>query len=229
MSDQLLQFIDHAREKGLDHATIRQVLVSAGWRERDVAEAMCSRELEMPIPRPAGLAPATARPTRRKGSIWPERARDGFLHLLTFGSLYAWATSLVLLYFVCINFAFPDPAFRLSHSQLVELLSVMRAEIAVLIVAFPVFLLVWQFLLRSIRRHPEKAHSGIRRWLGYLALFVGGITLAGDAMTLIYFLLEGQLTTRFLLKAGVLFLIAGGLVTYLGWTLRSESQQEVVS
>ncbi len=45
-------------------------------------------------------------------------------------------------------------------------------------------------------------------------------------MTLIYYLLEGQLTDRLLLKAAVLFLIAGSLVLYLALTLRSETQTE---
>ena len=45
-------------------------------------------------------------------------------------------------------------------------------------------------------------------------------------MTLIYYLLEGQLTARFVLKAAVLFLIAGSLVLYLAYTLRSEAKTE---
>ena len=47
-------------------------------------------------------------------------------------------------------------------------------------------------------------------------------------MTLIYFLLEGQLTLRLLLKTAVLFLIAGSLVLYLAFTLRSEMKTEGV-
>ena len=50
MNESLIQFVDHAREKGMDHATIRQLLVSAGWKDKDVAEVFCSRDLELPIP-----------------------------------------------------------------------------------------------------------------------------------------------------------------------------------
>ena len=151
------------------------------------------------------------------------KARDACLHLLTYGSLYTWSTSLILLVFTYINFAFPDPAWRTSYRQVQELLSIVRAQLAIVIVAFPIFLLAWNYLLREVRRHPETAKGVLRRWLGYLSLFVGAITLSGDAMTLIYFLLEGQLTVRFLLKAAALFLIAGGLVGYLAYTLRSET------
>jgi len=226
MDEKLLRFVDHARNKGMDHATIRQLLLSAGWKEKDVAEVFCTRDLELPIPEPPRVAPAPARGVRRTGSIWPRRARDGFLHLLAFGSLYTWATSLIVLFFICINFAFPDPAWRMSQATLVETLSIIRIQLAVVTVSFPVFLVTWHFLLREVRRDPEKAKGGIRRWLGYLSLFVGGITLAADAMTLIYLLLEGQLTVRLVLQAAVLFLIAGGLVGYLALTLRGEAQTE---
>ncbi len=226
MNENLIRFVDHAREKGMDHATIRQVLLSAGWKEKDVAEVFCTRDLELPIPEPVGVGSARARGPRRTGSLWPRRARDAFLHLLTYGALYTWATSLILLLFTYINFAFPDPAWRTSQAALEETQSIIRAELAVMIVSFPVFLVLWHFLLREVRRHPEKAKGAIRRWLGYVTLFVGAITLSGDAMTLIYFLLEGQLTVRLLLKTAVLFLIAGSLVLYLAFTLRSEAKTE---
>ena len=224
MDETLLRFVDHAREKGMDHATIRQLLVSAGWKDRDVAEVFCARDLELPIPRPAAVASVRAR--RRPESVWPRRARDAFFHLVAFGALHTWATSLILLFFTYINFAFPDPAWRTSYTQLVQILSILRAQLAIVIVAFPVFLVLWHFLLREVRRDPEKARGGMRRWLGYLSIFVGALTLSGDVITLIYYLLEGQLTTRLLLKAAVLFVIAGSLVLYLALTLRSETQAE---
>jgi hypothetical protein len=86
--------------------------------------------------------------------------------------------------------------------------------------------MLWHFLLREVRRHPEKAKGAIRRWLGYLSLFVGAVTLSANVTTLIYYLLEGQLTVRFLLKVTALFLIAGSLVLYLAFTLRSETETE---
>jgi len=210
MNEKLSQFVDHSRDKGLDHATIRQVLLSAGWREKDIAEVFCARDLELPIPEPTGVG----------------TARDAFFHLLTFTTLYTWATSLILLFITYIDFAFPDPASRTSYYALEAALSSIRASLAALIVSFPIFLILWHYLLREVRRHPEKAKGAIRRWLGYLSLFVGAVTLSADAITFIYYLFEGQLTVRFLLKVTVLFLIAGSLVYYLAFTLRSETETE---
>ena len=225
MDEKLIRFVDHAREQRMDYATIRQLLVSAGWKDADVAEVFCARDLELPIPKPT--ARSSVRTQGRSGSVWPRRARDAFFHLLTFGALYTWATSLILLFFTYINFLFPDPAWRTSNAQLVQILSNIRAQLAIVIVAFPIFLVLWHFLLREVRRDPEKARGAIRRWLVYMSIFVGALTLAGDAITLIYYLLEGQLTLRLLLKAAVLFLIAGSLVLYLVLTVRSETQAEV--
>jgi hypothetical protein len=210
MKEKLRQFVGHARDKGMEYPTIRHVLLSVGWKEKDIAEVFCARDLELAIPEPAGV-----------GS-----ARDAFFHLLTFAALYTWATSLILLLMTYIDFAFPDPAWQTSYQALEAALSSIRASLAALIVSFPIFLILWHFLLREVQRHPEKAKGAIRRWLGYLSLFVGVVTLSTDTITFVYYLFEGQLTIRFLLKVSVLFLIAGSLVYYLGFTLRSESETE---
>lgn len=224
MDEKLIQFVDHAIKQGMDHATIRQLLLSAGWKDKDIADVFCTRDLELPIPEPPRVGLAPARSQRRPGV--QRKARDAFLHLLTFGSLYIWSTSVILLLLAYVDFAFPDPAWRTSYSQLQGILSIMRFQLAIVIVAFPIYLIMWNFLLREVRRHPETGKGVLRRWLGNLSLFIGAITLSGDVMTLIYFLLEGQLTVRFVLKAAVLFVIAGGLVGYLALTLRSEARAE---
>jgi hypothetical protein len=109
-----------------------------------------------------------------------------------------------------------------------ELMSIIRLQLSFVIVSFPLFLVLWHYLLREVQRDAEKGRGAIRRWLGYLAIFVGALTLSGDVMTLIFFTFEGQLTTRLLLKTSVLFVIAGGLVGYLALTLRSEMKTETV-
>ena len=224
MDEKLIQFVDHARDKGMDYATIRQLLLSAGWKEKAVAEVFCTLNLEVPIPNPP--ARASVGPRSRPESVWPRRAREAFFHLLTFGALYACVTSLIVLFFTYLDFAFPDPAWRTSYAQLVEAMSIIRAQIAILIVSFPVFLILWHFLLREVRRDSDKAKGAIRRWLVYLTIFVGALSLSGDVMILIFSLLEGQLTVRLLLKSVVLFLIAGSLVLYFAFTLRSETKTE---
>ena len=83
---------------------------------------------------------------------------------------------------------------------------------------------MWWFLLREIRKFPEKAKSGVRRWLSFLSMFVGAVIILADVITVVYYLVEGDLTIRFLLKVGVLFLITGALFVYLAPTLRWEGE-----
>ncbi len=208
MDENLSTFVDHARQKGMDHATIITLLRSSGWKEREIAEVVAARELGMPVPERAGI-----------GS-----ARDAFFHLLAFTALYAWAISLTFLLFTYIEVAFPDPATRPSSYAIEEALSNIRVSLAALIVSYPLFLLVWWFLLREIRKFPEKAKSGVRRWLSFLSMFVGAVIILADVITVVYYLVEGDLTIRFLLKVGVLFLITGALFVYLALTLRWEGE-----
>lgn len=208
MHDDLTRFIDHARQKGMDHATIIELLRSFGWKDKEIAAAVAKRELDVPIPERSGI-----------GS-----ARDAFFHLLAFTALYAWAVSLVLLLFAYIDFALPDPAIRMSGYAIDAALSSMRVSLATLIVAYPLFVVVWGFLLREVRASPERAKSGVRRWLTSLSLFVGAVIIMADVITVVYRLVEGDLTTRFLLKVVVLLVVTGALFTYLAMTLRSESE-----
>ena len=205
METALTKFIAHARQKGMDHATIRLLLLSEGWKEKDIAEAMTAESLDMPVPMPVD----------RGG------AREAFFHLLTFASLYTSVISLIILFFSYINRLFPDPALERYMTNPGDL-SAIRWSMAAIIVTFPLFFWVSRFLLREMRQKPEKAWSSIRRWLTYLTLFFAALTLIGDVITLIFRLLEGELSTRFLLKVLVIFVIAGLTFAYYFLSLRSK-------
>lgn len=208
MDERLTKFVDQARQRGLDHAAIFLLLRSSGWKERQIADALAARDVALPIPERAGM-----------GS-----ARDAFLHLVAFTALYASAISLILLLFAYIGFWFPDPEMRTSTYAVEAALSGIRAEIATLIVSYPLFLLVWTCLLREIRQTPEKAKGGVRRWLSFLSLFAGAVTIMTDVICVVYYLVEGDLTVHFLLKVLALLVITGAIFLYLLLVLRSESE-----
>src|SRR6476620_5915505 len=135
MHDSLSQFIEHARHQGMDHATIFLLLRSAGWKDQEIAAAIAARELAMPVPERAGV-----------GSAW-----DAFAHLLAFTALFSWTISLILLFFSYIEIAFPDPA-RPTPTYAVEAgLASVRVGLAALIISYPLFVLIWWFLLREVR------------------------------------------------------------------------------
>lgn len=204
MNRELTAFIEHARQKGMDHATIRLLLLSAGWKEKEIVQALAETTLEMPIPAP----PDTG------------GARDAAFHLLTFTAFYTLVIGVVMLLFRYINHLFPDPAMgEVGRAERWDLSSI-RWSLALVIVAFPTFLGLTRFLLREMRAHPERSWSGVRRWLTYLTLVVASVVLGGDMITLVFRLLEGELSTRFLLKVVVVLLVAGLSFAYYLLSLR---------
>lgn len=203
MDQRINSFVAHAREKGMDHATIRMLLLSSGWKEKDIAEALTAESLDMPVPVP------------------PDRggAREAFLHLVAFASLYTTVISLVILFFMYINRLFPDLALE-RYPQDVYQNSGIRWSLAAIIVTYPLFMLISRKLLMEMKDTPEKAYSLVRRWLTYLTLFVAAMALAGDIITLIFRLLEGELSVRFLLKVAIVFVLSGMVFSYYFLTLR---------
>jgi hypothetical protein len=152
---------------------------------------MTKEALEMPVPMPPDAG----------------GARDAFLHLLMFVSLFTTAISSIALMFQYINRWFPDAAFE--DPYYLDDNSGIRWSIASLIVAFPLFLWISRILHREMEQHVEKAASAIRRWLTYLTLFIAAATLMGDVITLVFYLLNGEITLRFLLKVLVILYVAG--------------------
>jgi hypothetical protein len=202
VSAELAAFIEHARQKGMDHATIRLLLLAAGWKEKDVIEALARTSLDLPIPPP------------------PDRggAREAFFLLLTFAALYAAVIAAVALLFACINRLLPDAAM-LERSGPWELTQI-RWSLAFLIVSFPGFAWLTRLTLRELREHPERSWSGTRRWLTYLTMFLASIALGGDVITLVFRLLEGELSLRFVLKVVVVLAVAGLAFAYYLLSLR---------
>jgi hypothetical protein len=54
MHDHLRDFISHARGKGMDHVTIRTLLLAAGWKDKEILAAIAAEGLELPVPKPTG-------------------------------------------------------------------------------------------------------------------------------------------------------------------------------
>jgi hypothetical protein len=189
MTTSLKDFIAHARGKGMDAQTVRMLLLSTGWKEKDIAEALASSTLDMPVPTPPDA-----------GS-----ARDTFFHLLTFVSLTATVSALITLFFQYLDRLLPDAAYQNYYDDF----SGIRWSVAVTLVSFPLLLWMGKLLTREYRAHPEKLGGASRRWITYLILFITACTLIGDAITLLFYLLDGELTTRFILKILTILVLCG--------------------
>jgi len=143
-------------------------------------------------------------------------AKDFFLHLGAIVALYVVVISLLNLLFRVINVAFPQVASYYGASS-----SSISLPVAALIVFFPLLILLSWLTHKSYRQEPEKKQLGIRKWLTNITLFIAGLALAGDLVTLLYYFLDGQeLTPGFLLKVLAVFVVATGIFIYYIQDLR---------
>lgn len=198
-SETLTEFIATAKSKGAADSFLFDLLRQEGWAAKDLYAAFARYYENL-----TGLA----LPARAGGPA--EAARDAFLYLLAFSTLGTWTIALGSLIFTFINRWFPDPlASRVAESRY-EL----SYEMACVMVAFPVFLLVMRFILREVESRPDKLESGVRRWLTYIALLITAGILIGDVIAFLTFFLQGDLTARFVLKVATVVVIAGGVFWY---------------
>ena len=188
-------YVAALKQKGADDQAVIAILRNAGWPEKEAVTALASYYEAQ-----TGLA-IPARPRSVGGP------REAFLHLLSFLTLGTWCIAAGSLWFTLIDIWFPDPAARIYG----EPLAGMARDLASVLVAFPVFMLVMRIVWRDLRRQPAQADSGLRRWLTYLALLVAAGTLIGDLVAFVQFLLVGEITARFAAKVVVVLVLAGGV------------------
>jgi len=127
-------------------------------------------------------------------------------------SLYVSLTALLLLLFSLINITFPDAAesyYKYDSAQ-----GTARGAIATLIVFFPTYVLLTRLTNQQRRRETAGDYTTLARWMIYLSLLVGGVILLADLVTLIMYFLNGEMTTRLLLKVGALLVVIGAAFSY---------------
>jgi hypothetical protein len=206
--DELVDFVRDALGRGVPRTQIEEALRKGGWTTDQVRSALAAFvDVDFPVPVPR------ARPYLS--------AREAFMYLVLFGTLYTSAYYLGSLIFDIINLTFPDPAQE-AESYRTYVRESMRWSISSLIVAFPVFLYLSWTTDRDVSRDPMKRASKVRRWLTYLTLFASACALIGDVTTLVYNALGGELTIRFVLKVITVGLIAGTAFVYYLRDLRQD-------
>lgn len=203
-------FVREALAAGQPRPAIEAALAQAGWppeQVRDALDAYADVAFPVPVPRPRPYL----------------SAREAFLYLVLFATLYVSAYHLGSLLFDLLNRALPDPAdagYAFANAG-----SSMRWSVASLLVAFPVFLFVARLLGRELARNPVKRLSAVRRWLTYITLFLAAGIVVGDLIAAVYNLLGGELTLRFALKVLVVGAIAGTVFAYYLLDLRREERE----
>lgn len=124
----------------------------------------------------------------------------------------------IYLVFDYINYTFPN---ALSYYPSDPYQSGISFEMASVIVLLPISMFLMRLIRKDIVRDPSRKEIWVRRWLLILTLFLAGIVIATDLITLLTTFLNGEaLTTAFLLKVLAIFLIAAGVFMHFIADLR---------
>jgi len=135
--------------------------------------------------------------------------KDFFLWAGAMIALYSSVFAFIALLFQYINYAYPD---ALAYTYYADPFSGgIRFAMATLIVMVPVAILIMRYIRKDIVAEHAKADLWIRRWALVLTIFIAGLAVVGDLITLINYFLGGDVTIRFVLKVIVLLLVAGGV------------------
>lgn len=204
----LVAYVKAAKERGVEHAALVAMLRQSGWSERSTLRALAAyyeEYLGAPVPARGGSS---------------ENSGEAFTHLIAFISLGFWATAVGGLFFTLIDRWFPAGNAYYSASPR----TAVAGELATIIVAFPIFMLISRAIARGLRAKPESAESGVRKWLTYIALVVVAVILIGDAIWLLGAFLSNALTMPLVLRTVVLMSLAGGIFTYYLDGLRNKAQ-----
>lgn len=214
VDSQISEFIQRAKAAGASDESIVGILTARGWPEREVYEALAAQYEQLTgveIPRRGGTGTA---------------AKDAFFYLLAFATLATWTIGLGSAAFTLIDRWLSDALFSATYYPAYDTYS-MAAALASILVAFPIYLLVSRTIVCEARNHPEKLNSPVRRWLTYMALVIAAGVFIGDLIAALTYLLRGELTSRFLAKAFVVFVISGGVFFYYFWGLKRQEESTV--
>ena len=134
--------------------------------------------------------------------------RNVFVYLLTFLTLYLSALGAAMLIWGLADHWFRDPLDTYVSNGPI------RSGIAMLVVAFPLFVYMNVVIRRSVEAGEPGGRSLVKRVLTYLTLFLIAITAIIDLISVIYTFLGGDLTARFAVRGLGILMIAGFVFLY---------------
>lgn len=202
MTNQTLDiFIREALNRGEKRPRISAALIAAGWTQKEVDAALddyADNDLGLAVPKPRAYV----------------SAREAFLYLVLFILLGVVAWNLGSLLFALIDTAIPDELEEQYDYFWGSRDMQIRSAIAGLVVGGPLFAWLALHIRKQRRTNPAMQRSRVRKWLTYVALIIASCTLIGDAISLVYSFLAGELSTRLFLKLLVVAVLAGGVFFY---------------
>lgn len=143
-------------------------------------------------------------------------AKYAFLYVLALIALVFISISFGNIAFEMVNYYLPETTWSYSGSFSQDSL---RFAISALLVAAPFYYFATRQINKDLANNKLSRDAGVRRWLTYLILLVAITTTIGFLIAILYNFLNGELTTKFLLKSLAAILIAAGFGSYYAYDL----------
>lgn len=194
---ELSRFVRDALTRGRGREDIRASLAASDWTPLEIDAALAQwRYCES-----AGAVPRPQRST----SAW-----DALFYTMLFAAFGLMIGHALHLMLGVITMVLPEPGDSYSRWRLNSL----RWSMAAVIVFTPAFLWLHAKDTAAVKANPVRKFGTLRRWLTAIAILAAALTLASDAIYVIYAFLKGDLTRQFIVKACAVALMAGVVLTY---------------
>jgi hypothetical protein len=139
-----------------------------------------------------------------------------------FVSLVTSVGALIGILFAAIDHRFKDVLELGSYYNELSVGDDVRISVAVLFVAFPIYLVLAWLLTGRIKSDIARLKLTIRSFYLYAIILVTSLTVAGNLVYVIYNFLSGELFARFAPKSFVLFVLALLVLGYHVYLLRRD-------
>lgn len=148
-----------------------------------------------------------------------QAAKYAFFYMLSLVALIFMALSAGIIIFQVINKSIIDVleqyAGRFSPDQL-------KFAISALVIATPLYFITMRQIQKNLLTGALAKDAGVRKWLTYFILFVAAVVMLGWLIATINSFLDGELTTKFILKSITAIGIAASIFTFYLYDIRRE-------
>lgn len=199
----LSQYVASRLRANLPKTELREELLALGWTEDEIEASYREAVISLGAPMPT----ATNRPTLTKKA----GAVDVVINFFSFVLLGIVATALGTLYFQIVNHFFPDQLDATNWYSASAQADSIHSATAALLIGFPIYCLALRWWFGKFREDEGRVESKLSKWLTYLVLLAAALTMVGDAIAIVYTFLQGEITSRFFLKAFIILALAGGI------------------
>jgi hypothetical protein len=224
MVDQNLKnYIKNKRDQGLIDGEIKQKLLSVGWSENLINQAILEDD-EIPLPNHSESIPAPKynREELPAGNFW-----DAFEHIVMFISLYIFSTALALILHYMVDKYLSQTALDSYNSYRSSSMDdeYITSCLSAIIVAFPIFLYLFRKITNRTLKNPLLRKNRSRKLLTYMTLIGTFIILVVQAITTVYSFLNGNITFNFLAHFAVTCSISGAIFGYYFSEVKEDRKQ----